>query len=293
MSNYTTELRFICENEYNGESSGFNEINKILTTVAPKIFNFDFPIFDEEYRLPLEVKILRTYYTREICEETVGLWKLRLQTKLCNIMPYYNQLYKSALLEFDVFADVDYTEVNDGSTHDNLQKIINFQNLGGVDTNTYTKNGKEKSTTNYRSGTPSPALIASISKALRLAYVDIDKKYEYVHKLNQHLKDELSKYENVYINSNDKSIPHILNISVIGVKPETMLHALEKYDIFISTQSACSSSNTKSMAVFNLTHDEKRSESSIRISISSVTTEKEIEYFIKSFDECYNSLLRG
>ena len=47
------------------------------------------------------------------------------------------------------------------------------------------------------------------------------------------------------------------------------------------------------MAVFNLTHDEKRSESSIRISISSVTTEKEIEYFIKSFDECYNSLLRG
>lgn len=152
MSNYTTELRFICENEYNGESSGFNEINKILTTVAPKIFNFDFPIFDEEYRLPLEVKILRTYYTREICEETVGLWKLRLQTKLCNIMPYYNQLYKSTLLEFDVFADVDYTEVNDGSTHDNLQKIINFQNLGGVDTNTYTKNGKEKSTINYNGG---------------------------------------------------------------------------------------------------------------------------------------------
>lgn len=152
MSNYTTELRFICENEYNGESSGFNEINKILTTVAPKIFNFDFPIFDEEYRLPLEVKILRTYYTREICEETVGLWKLRLQTKLCNIMPYYNQLYKSALLEFDVFTDVDYTEVNDGSTHDNLQKIINFQNLGGVDTNTYTKNGKEKNTINYNGG---------------------------------------------------------------------------------------------------------------------------------------------
>lgn len=152
MSKYTTELRFICENEYNGESSGFNEINKILTTVAPKIFNFDFPIFDEEYRVPLEVKILRTYYTREICEETVGLWKLRLQNKLCNIMPYYNQLYKSALLEFDVFKDVDYTEVNDGSALDILKKIIDFQNLGGVDTNTYTKNGKEKNTTNYNGG---------------------------------------------------------------------------------------------------------------------------------------------
>lgn len=152
MSKYTTELRFICENEYNGESSGFNEINKILTTVAPKIFNFEFPIFDEEYRIPLEVKILRTYYTREICEETVGLWKLRLQNKLCNIMPYYNQLYKSALLEFDVFKDVDYTEKNNGTIHDNLQKIINFQNLGGIDTSTYTKNGKEKNTTNYNGG---------------------------------------------------------------------------------------------------------------------------------------------
>lgn len=154
MSKYTTEVRYICENacELN-ESVGFNQINDIIIQSAPKIFNFDFPIFDEEYRLPLEVKILRTYYTREICEETVGLWKLRLQTKLCNIMPYYNQLYKSALLEFDVFTDVDYTEVNDGSTHDNLQKIINFQNLGGVDTNTYRKNGKEKSTTNYNGGT--------------------------------------------------------------------------------------------------------------------------------------------
>lgn len=153
MSKYTTEVRYICENACGlNESVGFNQINDIIIQSAPKIFNFDFPIFDEEYRLPLEVKILRTYYTREICEETVGLWKLRLQTKLCNIMPYYNQLYKSALLEFDVFADVDYTEVNDGSTHDNLQKIINFQNLGGVDTNTYTKKGKEKSTTNYNGG---------------------------------------------------------------------------------------------------------------------------------------------
>lgn len=152
MSSYTTEVRFICESEYNNESAGFNEINKILTTVAPKIFNFDFPIFDEAYRLPLEVKILRTYYTREICEETVGLWKLRLQTKLCNIMPYYNQLYKSALMEFDVFTDINYTEVTDGLSLNNLKKIIDFQNLGGIDTNTYTKNGKEKSTTNYNGG---------------------------------------------------------------------------------------------------------------------------------------------
>lgn len=154
MSKYTTEVRFICETACGEtESKGFTSINKILEKSAPKIFDFDFPIFDEEYRLPLEVKILRTYYTREICEETVGLWKLRLQTKLCNIMPYYNQLYKSALMEFDVFNDINYTEVTDGLYLNNLQKIIDFQNLGGIDTNTYTKNGKEKSTTNYNGGT--------------------------------------------------------------------------------------------------------------------------------------------
>lgn len=165
MSKYTTEVRYICENACGlNESVGFNQINDIIIQSAPKIFNFDFPIFDEEYRLPLEVKILRTYYTREICEETVGLWKLRLQTKLCNIMPYYNQLYKSALLEFDVFTDVDYTEVNDGSTHDNLQKIINFQNLGGVDTNTYRKNGKEKSTTNYNGGSTNTTSYEGLEK---------------------------------------------------------------------------------------------------------------------------------
>lgn len=154
MSKYTTEVRFICENAYGlTESAGFSRIDDILQDVAPKIFDFDFPMFDEEYRIPLEVKILRTYYTREICEETVGLWKLRLQNKLCNIMPYYNQLYKSTLLEFEVFADVDYTEVTDGTIDSSLKKLINFANLGGIDKSTYTKNGAEKNTTNYNGGT--------------------------------------------------------------------------------------------------------------------------------------------
>lgn len=147
-----------------------------------------------------------------------------------------------------------------------------------------------KSTTVYRSGTPALPLIASLAKALRLAYTDFDTKYNHVLELNKYLKENLSKYSKVYINSNDKSIPHVLNISVIGVKPETMLHALEEYDIFISTQSACSSGSTKSMAVYNLTHDEARAESSVRISISAITTKEEIDYFLESFSKCYRKL---
>ena len=148
-----------------------------------------------------------------------------------------------------------------------------------------------KSTTVYRSGTPCLPLIVSLSKALRLALTDIDKKYKYVEKINTKVKEELSKYENVRINSNDSCIPHMLNISVLGVKPETMLHALEKYDIYISTQSACSSNTTVSKAVMALTKDKERAASSIRISLSYKTTEDEIDEFLNKFDKCYRKLV--
>lgn len=102
MSKYTTEVRYICEvNSGLNESVGYSKIEDIITSAIPKIFDFDFPIFDENYRVVLERKILKHFYTREICEETVGLWKLRLNTRLNEIMPYYNKLYESELIKFD------------------------------------------------------------------------------------------------------------------------------------------------------------------------------------------------
>ena len=150
-----------------------------------------------------------------------------------------------------------------------------------------------KSTTIYRSGTPAIGLICSISKALRLALNNLEEKYNHVLEINNYLKENLKKYENVYINSNDYSIPFMLNISVIGIKPETLLHALEQDDIFISTQSACSSNTTLSKAVLSLTNDKKRAESSVRISLSALTTKEEIDTFLKSFDKIYNNMIRG
>lgn len=147
-----------------------------------------------------------------------------------------------------------------------------------------------KSTTVYRSGTPAIALIASISKALRIVLDDEIEKYNYVSSLNNEIKKYLKQYSDVVINSNEYCIPHILNLSVIGIKPETMLHALEEYDIYISTQSACSSNNAKSKAVFALTKDDVRASSSIRISLSYLTTKEEIEKFFIAFDKCYKSL---
>ena len=147
-----------------------------------------------------------------------------------------------------------------------------------------------KSNSKYRSGTPCTPLIISISKALRLALNNLDKKYNNVKALNNYLKAQLSKLDKVIINSNNSSIPHILNISVLGLKPETLQHALEKYDIYISTKSACSDSNSKSEAVYELTKSIEQAISSIRISISYLTTKEEIDYFIDKFIICYNEL---
>lgn len=147
-----------------------------------------------------------------------------------------------------------------------------------------------KSTSVYRSGTPCLPLIVSISKALRLALDGILEKEEKVKYLNNYLKDNLKEYDDVTINSNDSCIPHILNISVLKVKPETMLHALEKYDIYISTQSACSSSSTRSRAVYALTHEDHIAEHSIRISLSYLTKKEELDYFLECFYKCYKEL---
>lgn len=123
MSKYTTEVRYICETASGLEESvGLGDVNQVISKALPKIFDFDFPIFDESYRTVLETKIIKHFYTREIGVETVGLWKLRLDTKLNEIMPYYNKLYKSELIEYnplythDLYKDHKGEGTNKGSS---------------------------------------------------------------------------------------------------------------------------------------------------------------------------------
>ena len=141
-----------------------------------------------------------------------------------------------------------------------------------------------KSTSIYRSGTPSPALIVSFAKALRLIYNDTNLKYNHVLELNNYLKDNI----NAIINSTKSSIPHILNISILNIKPETILHALEKYNIYISTQSACSTADV-SNSVYAVTKDLEKAKHSVRISLSYLTSLDDIKYFIKCFNEVLNT----
>lgn len=148
MSIYTTEVRYICEVEAGYDvSQGFSKIDEILDRAVPKIFDFEWPIFDEEYRVPLEKKILRYFYTREIGCETYGHWKLMLQNKLCEIMPYYNQLYKSELLMAGVnpLNDVDYTKT--GNRTDDGADTRTTENSGTGNTEVKSTNKVVRSAT--------------------------------------------------------------------------------------------------------------------------------------------------
>ena len=145
-----------------------------------------------------------------------------------------------------------------------------------------------KSTTVFRSGTPATPLIASFAKALRLAYEDYDIKYQQVKKLKKYLIDKIKDFD-ITINSNDYCLPHMVNISLHGIKSEVMLHALEEKEIFISTQTACSVGNY-SKAVFAITHDKDLASSSLRISLSYLTTKEELDIFVEVFEDAISKL---
>ena len=110
MSNFTTQVRYLCES-FGGEAHGVREIDNQIKRANRTIFDFDYPIFDNNYKEELELKIIRHYYMREIGAETFGLWQLYLCDKLNEIMPYYNQLYTSTLLKLEPLINLSTANV--------------------------------------------------------------------------------------------------------------------------------------------------------------------------------------
>lgn len=137
------------------------------------------------------------------------------------------------------------------------------------------------SQTIYRAGTPALPLIASFAKALRLALELKDESYLKVKEINTYLQDELSKIESVTINSKKDSSPYIINFSIKGIKPETMIHKLESYEVYLSTKTACSSKEDYSKSIYLLTNNLELSKTSLRLSLSKDSTIEEAKEFIK------------
>ena len=142
-----------------------------------------------------------------------------------------------------------------------------------------------------RAGTPPLPLIVALSKAIRLCLIDLDKKELYVKKLNEKIVDDLSHYPNLKFNNTKYSIYNVINISLMDIKPESFVHAMEDHEVYISTNTACSSGelSTSVMAIYG---DKKRAMTTIRISLSCNTTMDEVNKFLTFFHGEYQRFIR-
>lgn len=147
-----------------------------------------------------------------------------------------------------------------------------------------------KSTTLFRSGTPVVGEIAAVSKALSLAISMQSERYDYVKRLNDIIREHLSGYENIYINSTKNSLPFTLNFSIKNVKALKFAKMLEDRGVYISTKTSCCPLYTPSKLVYALTRDKSLASTSLRLSLSHLTSFKEIEEFLQIFDECMKEL---
>ena len=142
----------------------------------------------------------------------------------------------------------------------------------------------------FRGGTPALPLVVAFSKAIRLMNDNFDKNVKKCEKLKSELLKGLSKYP-IQINSNDLCVPQIVNFSLLKIKSETFVHALEKYDVYVSTTTACSSLE-ESVVLKTISNGNKDvSTTSIRVSLSHLTSMDDIHEFLNIFDKVWNELL--
>ncbi len=144
----------------------------------------------------------------------------------------------------------------------------------------------------YRSGTPPVGLAAAAETALEIALNEQPARYERVQKLNARLPAALAVCPKVAINSPEHAIPHILNLSVEGVRGAAMAAALDARGVCVSVKSACSAEGTPSRAVFAVSRNRQRAMNSIRISLSHLTTDEEISEFLDIFKTCYEEMTK-
>lgn len=147
--------------------------------------------------------------------------------------------------------------------------------------------GQEK---NQRSGTENLPGIAAMAKAVRLVLEKEPAAIKIERQIKQLIIDHISQFDKVVIFSkNDATFaPHILCFAIKGVRGETIVHAFEKYNIFISTTSACSSKSHDESGTLNAMNvPENIATSAVRISLGDQNTLEEAKQFIKVFDQLY------
>lgn len=96
---------------------------KDVIACGHNIFDFPYPFYDEKQRPKFEEQFIRHFYFREICCPTVDRFKVYLRDKMETVFPYYNELFKSAQIEYSILNNYNLTEEftstrdNEGKTH--------------------------------------------------------------------------------------------------------------------------------------------------------------------------------
>lgn len=144
-----------------------------------------------------------------------------------------------------------------------------------------------KSTTIYRAGTPDVAGIVAVSEAIEIALSNLDNRYKYIKNISEIIKEKLKKYDGVVINNTINSIPYTINFSLKGVKAQQVAKLFSDHEIYVSAKTSCCPVTTPSKLVYALTHDKSLATSSIRVSLSHLTTMDEVLDFLKVFDIIY------
>lgn len=147
MAHYTTQVRTICETVAGlSDSVGYTDVETVLNDSWDKIFT-PFDIYDEAHRADLCKKILRHYYMDEIAFETYGLWQLAINTKLTEIMPQYNSLYKASAEIINPLYNKNLMRQYDG-TSKGTNKDTRTDNLTDTASATTTATGTDTRTDN-------------------------------------------------------------------------------------------------------------------------------------------------
>lgn len=149
-----------------------------------------------------------------------------------------------------------------------------------------------------RSGTENVPGIAGLGAAVKEIYTDHNEKIEYLYQLKQHFVEQVNKIDGVIVNAigfNDirETAPHIVSVSIEGIRAEVLLHALEEKQVYVSSGSACSSNHPQLSGTLQaIGVDKKLLDSTVRFSFSVTTTMEEIDYAIAMLKDIIPNLRR-
>ena len=146
-----------------------------------------------------------------------------------------------------------------------------------------------------RSGTDNVPGIAGMALAVEEIYKDFEEKTEYLYNIKERFIKGLEHLEDVKVNglTGKDSAPHVVSVSVGGIRSEVMLHALEDRGVYVSAGSACASNKPATSATLKAIGVEKQYlDSTLRFSFSVLTTEEEVDYTLQQMYDIIPMLRR-